>query len=196
MIRDRIVQVQPTEPTIGQVEMDLFTQAPLRPDTHAIADQQHADHQFGIDRRATGGAVERRKVSADVRQVNEPVNLPQHMIVRHMPVQVELIKQRRLWFLLQTHHCIQSPKSPGKLNQPRTRQSSDFFNSIRTKRALATVERRTAYQDAIFVSHTHIFEETDHLQTVSRLLHQNDALGALHAILIRQPRRKFLSVFR
>lgn len=70
------------------------------------------------------------RVSADVRQVDEAVNLPRHMTVRHMPVQVELTKQRCLLFLLPTHRCMQSPKSMGNLNQPLTSRSSDFFNII------------------------------------------------------------------
>ena len=49
MVGDRIFEAETTEPTIGQVQMDFFTQPSLRPDAVAIADQQHPDHQLRIN---------------------------------------------------------------------------------------------------------------------------------------------------
>src|SRR5215813_4329275 len=39
--------------------MDLLAQPPFRADAEAVAHDQHADHQFWIDRRSAYGAVER-----------------------------------------------------------------------------------------------------------------------------------------
>ena len=72
--------------------MDLFAQPPLGPDAHATTYQQHPDHQFGVDRRAAGGAVVRRQNGADAGQIDKPINLAQHMISRKMLLQIELIE--------------------------------------------------------------------------------------------------------
>jgi hypothetical protein len=39
--------------------MGLLAQPPFRADAEAVADDQHADHQFRIDRRSAYGAVQR-----------------------------------------------------------------------------------------------------------------------------------------
>jgi hypothetical protein len=41
---------KPAEPAIGEVEMHLLAQPALGPHAHAIADDQHPDHQLGIHR--------------------------------------------------------------------------------------------------------------------------------------------------
>ena len=50
MIGDVAVEPQPTKPAIGQIEVDLLAQPPLRANAEAVADDQHPDHQLGIDR--------------------------------------------------------------------------------------------------------------------------------------------------
>jgi len=44
-------QAEPAEPAVRQVQMHFFTKPALRADTKAIADEQHAYQQLGIDRR-------------------------------------------------------------------------------------------------------------------------------------------------
>ena len=66
MIGDIAVEPEPAEPPVRQIEVDLFAEAPLGADADAVADDRHADHQFGIDRRATQRAVERREVAAQL----------------------------------------------------------------------------------------------------------------------------------
>src|SRR4051794_33341796 len=51
MVGHVALQAEAAEPPVGQVQMDLLTQPPLRPDAEAVADDQHADQQLGIDRR-------------------------------------------------------------------------------------------------------------------------------------------------
>ena len=59
VIRYTVSQAQATEPPVGKVEMNLFTEAALGPDPEAIADLQHMDHQLWVDGRPTIRAVER-----------------------------------------------------------------------------------------------------------------------------------------
>jgi hypothetical protein len=77
MIGHIAVEPEPAEPPVRQIEVDLFAEAPLGADADAATDDQHADHQFGIDRRATHRAVERREVAAQLCQINKAVDRPQ-----------------------------------------------------------------------------------------------------------------------
>ncbi len=56
--------------------MNLFAQPPLRPDAKAIADQQHADQQLGIDRGAARVTIEIRQMRTNAAQIDEPINGP------------------------------------------------------------------------------------------------------------------------
>jgi hypothetical protein len=47
VIRYRPIQTKPAEPPVGQIEVNLVAQAPLRSDTEAVTNQEHPDHQFG-----------------------------------------------------------------------------------------------------------------------------------------------------
>ena len=68
MIRYAAIKTEPTEPAIRQVQMDLAAQSAFRTDAKAIADKQHADHQFRINRWPAEclGMTRRRRVRADV----------------------------------------------------------------------------------------------------------------------------------
>jgi hypothetical protein len=50
MIRHLVVQAEMAEPTIGLIQMDFFAEATFRTNPVAVSDDEHADHQFGIDR--------------------------------------------------------------------------------------------------------------------------------------------------
>ena len=58
MIGNLVVEIEATEPAIGEVEVDFFAQFPLRTDTIAVSNNEHSDHELGIDRRSTDLAVE------------------------------------------------------------------------------------------------------------------------------------------
>jgi hypothetical protein len=70
-----IFKAQPAEPAIRQVQMGLFAQPPLRANAVAITDDQHANHQFGIDPRTPNRAIEIVEVTAQVAQIETPINL-------------------------------------------------------------------------------------------------------------------------
>src|SRR4029077_3648934 len=138
------VEAQPTEPAIGQIEVNLVTKPPLGPDAVAVAHQQHTDHQLRIDRGPTHLAVVRLKVSPNARQIDEPIDLAQHVIARHVPFQAEAIKQRLL------HHCPfahHRPNllSPGESELGRSPSLKEFFNTISCFRTLenSAIDRQT-----------------------------------------------------
>ena len=89
------VQPEPTEPAIGQIEMHFLTQPPLRADAKAVADDQHPDHQLGIDRGPSDRAVERPQLCTDALQINKPINAAKQMIPWHMIVEAEIVEQLR-----------------------------------------------------------------------------------------------------
>src|SRR3546814_19305642 len=66
VVRHRTVQAEPAEPAIRQVEMNLVAQPALRPDAHAIADDQHSAHALRLDRGTAGRSEERRVGNACV----------------------------------------------------------------------------------------------------------------------------------
>ena len=62
------VEAEAAEPAIGEVQVHLLAQPPLRADAHAVADDQHPHHQLGIDRRPAHVAVERPQTARGCRQ--------------------------------------------------------------------------------------------------------------------------------
>src|SRR5204863_936131 len=50
MIGHFTIETQSTKPAIGQVEVHLLAQPPLRADAEAVADDQHANQQLRINR--------------------------------------------------------------------------------------------------------------------------------------------------
>ncbi|MGY2990018.1 hypothetical protein ACVWZM_006928 [Bradyrhizobium sp. USDA 4501] len=108
VIRHRPIQTEPAEPPIGQIEVDLIAQPPLRSDAEAVTDQEHPDHQLGIDRTSADAAVERRQLLPDPFKVDKPVDRPEQVVGEDMPFERELIEQRSLVELPMSHHDLQS----------------------------------------------------------------------------------------
>ena len=132
MIGDVAVEPQATEPAIGQIEVDLLAQPPLRANAEAVADDQHADHQLGIDRRATRLAVVRLQMRPDFRKVDEPVDLANQVIVRDMPLEAEPVEQRLLHHSPIAHHR-ESPRFVEKTeSEPSRRRKRVFQRNQRT----------------------------------------------------------------
>jgi hypothetical protein len=84
--------------------MNLIAQPALGPDAHAVANDQHPDHQLGVDRGATHLAIEGLQVLADARQVHEPVDRAQHVALWYMPLKAEAVEQRLLRHRALAHH--------------------------------------------------------------------------------------------
>ena len=71
MIGDITVEPEPAEPPVRQIEVDLFAQAPLGANTEAVPEDEHPDHQIGINRWPSHRAVERRQLAAQFRQLEQ-----------------------------------------------------------------------------------------------------------------------------
>jgi hypothetical protein len=74
MVRHRVFQTKPAEPAVGEVQVHFLAQPTLGADAKAVADDQHANQQGWIDRRATGVAVVRCEVLMQLAQIQEPVH--------------------------------------------------------------------------------------------------------------------------
>ena len=130
--------------------MHLFAEAPLRPDAEAVAHQQHADQQLGIDRRPPDRAVEPRQVRPHALQIHEAVDGAEQVILRHVPLQAELIEECTLVNATITHHGRLSPdRKESALNpafnrhfQRNRRQAARHFRSMNAgKQPLRKAER-------------------------------------------------------
>jgi very-short-patch-repair endonuclease len=110
--------------------VDLVAQPSLRADAEAVADNQHADHQLGINRGTSRAAVEWRQLSPYVANFDERVDRPQKVIRRNMPFERELIEQPSLFDLPMSHHDLQSCLMQ-RLNQRISCVATgEFFNRI------------------------------------------------------------------
>ena len=74
MVGHPVGQIEPAEPTIGEVEMHLLAQAAFRADAEQVADQQHPEHQLWINRGPSARAVARRQRLAHEAEVEQPVD--------------------------------------------------------------------------------------------------------------------------
>ena len=86
--------------------MDLLAQPPFRADAEAVAHDQHADHQFRIDRRSAHGAVERLQLPSQPVEFDKPINRSQQVLFGHMPFERELVEQRVLLDFPLPHHRL------------------------------------------------------------------------------------------
>jgi hypothetical protein len=71
------LEAQSAKPAVREIEVHLLAKPPLRPDAVAIANEQHADHQLGINRGPPSMAVERRELVTQAAQIESGVNFPQ-----------------------------------------------------------------------------------------------------------------------
>ena len=76
--------------------MDLVAEPALGTDAEAVADDQHPDHQLGIDRGPPQLAIERPQVRPEPRQIHRAVDGAKQMVRRDVPLQAELVEQRFL----------------------------------------------------------------------------------------------------
>ena len=116
--------------------MYFLAEPPLRADAHAVANDQHPDHQLGIDRRSTRLAVVGPQVFADIPQIDEAVDRAQQVTGGHVLLQAELVEQRRLVGLAITHHRLRLPLLSRIESEPQGAGNHEFFNKIGQVRTL------------------------------------------------------------
>ena len=77
MIGDITVEPEPAEPPVSQIEVDFLAETSFGADTEAVPDDEHPNHQLGINRWPSQHAVERRELATQFRQVDKAVDRPQ-----------------------------------------------------------------------------------------------------------------------
>jgi len=70
----------------------------------AVPNDQHPDHQFGIDRRTPGVAVVVRQVLAQFTQIKAAFDATQEMILGNVFGEVERVEKSILTTCLTPHH--------------------------------------------------------------------------------------------
>src|SRR6516164_8858428 len=60
MVRNLVVEIELAEPAVSKVQRHFLTQPALVTNAIAVTDQEHPDHQFGINRGPADVAVKRR----------------------------------------------------------------------------------------------------------------------------------------
>lgn len=72
--------------------MAFLAQSRFRPDSQAIADHSHPDHQFRIDRGPARLAIEWPQLLWDAVQIHEMIHHPQQVVLGNMIFQAEAVK--------------------------------------------------------------------------------------------------------
>ena len=105
-MRNLVVEVELAEPPVGQMQLDFLAQLALRADAVAVADDEHPDHQLGIDRRAADVAVMGLELLVQVgeRHRHEHVHPPQQVVLGDAIFEPELVEQPALIAPLPPHH--------------------------------------------------------------------------------------------
>ena len=132
MVRNLVVKIEAAEPAIGEMQFDLLAKPPLKANAVAVANDEHADHQFGVDRWPPDLAVEGRQLLPEFRQypTHNRIDAAKEMAFRDALLKVEEIEQLALIDRLPTHHDPPPPKASTKRNHDSPIITSDFFNSI------------------------------------------------------------------
>jgi hypothetical protein len=68
VIRNLVVKIEAAESAIGEMQFDLLAKPPLKADAVAVANDEHADHQLGVDRWPPDLAIEGRQLLPELRQ--------------------------------------------------------------------------------------------------------------------------------
>jgi hypothetical protein len=115
VIGNPAIQSEPAEPAIGQIEVNLVAEAALGPNAHAVVDDQHADHQLGIDRGPAHLAVKRLRRLTEVIEGEMSINAPKHVIDRDVFLKAEIIEQPRRRSL-KAHHRLSPANQQDSMN--------------------------------------------------------------------------------
>jgi hypothetical protein len=108
------------------MKLDLLAQLALMPDAIAVADNQHPQHQFGINRGAADLTIERSQLPTELGQYagHNRIDPAQQMAFGDQFIEVERVKQPALITRLPTHHHqtpSPTPPSNGITAQPTSR---------------------------------------------------------------------------
>src|SRR3954447_18555855 len=94
VVGNRVVEIEPAEPPIGEVKHHLLAQLPLRAQAVAVTDNQHPDHQLRIDRRPADLPVIGLQLLMHIgeHRRHEYIDAPEQVALRDMIVEPKLIE--------------------------------------------------------------------------------------------------------
>ncbi len=104
MIGPLVFEAEPAEPAVGKIDLHLAHELTFRANGKDITQDQHAQHEFWIDRRSAGVGIVRRQCAMYPAKVKHASDLTNRVIVRHRVIQVKCIKELLLIPLKSPHH--------------------------------------------------------------------------------------------
>jgi hypothetical protein len=101
-----IIQIQFAKPSIRQMEPHFLGQSAFRADAVAVADDEHSDHEFGVDRRTPDLAIVRFEFLGQTlkRHRHEHVDPAQKVVLGNAIFQPKFVEQSALIAPLPPHH--------------------------------------------------------------------------------------------
>src|SRR5262245_62172647 len=114
---------------------------PLRSDREHVADDEHPDHQFRVNRWPTSARIIARQLSTDPRQVENRSYLANQMIVRNGLFKTESIKQLPLVLIEPPHHRPSPQRIASQQPNHRSRKPSMTFATKSALMRHAVVKR-------------------------------------------------------
>ena len=127
VVRHLVVEIEAAEPPIRKMKLDLLAQLALEADAIAVADDEHPQHELGIDRRAADLAVERLQLLPNIGQHarHHRIDAAEEMTRRDALFQIKKVKQLALIARLPSHHG----KPPSLKGSPRRNHGSPIITS-------------------------------------------------------------------
>src|SRR5712664_208029 len=106
MVRNLIVEIELAEPAVSEMQRHFLAQPTLMANAIAVTDQEHPDHQLGIDRGPAEVAVKCLELLMQIGQngCREHVDPSQQVARRDHLVEAKLVKQLPLISVLPPHH--------------------------------------------------------------------------------------------
>ena len=105
MIGNRICDTELAEPAIGQIDLHLRAESPLRTERKHVAHEQHPDHQHRINRGATRVGIVGGQLLVHPTQIENTVDLAHQVVGWHDLLEIKRIEELDLTILPPTHHA-------------------------------------------------------------------------------------------
>jgi len=92
-VRDLVVEIEPAEPAVRQMQFNFLGQLALRPQTVAVPNNQHPDHQLRVDRWPADLAVMRIELLMHIgkRRCHKYIDAPEQMVLWDTVVEAKLV---------------------------------------------------------------------------------------------------------
>src|SRR4029077_11118858 len=106
MVRNLVVEIELAEPAVSKVQRHFLAQPALMTNAIAVTDQEHPDHQLGIDRGPADVAVKCLQLLVQIGQngCREHIDPSQQVVRRDHLVETKLVKQLPLIPVLPPNH--------------------------------------------------------------------------------------------